>query len=198
MEHVFTEIYEKATWGDNAATDYKGGSGPGSALAYNQEKYIPFLRDFIMTKGVKTVVDLGCGDFRCGPSIYEGLGVGYLGYDAYDKVVLHNQKEHPGYRFQQLDFSNNVIEIEGGDLCILKDVLQHWPLADINRFMDLIIASKKFKYILIVNCSYQKADNTDVKIGGFRPLSCDFLPLKRYGPVKQLTYNTKEVSLIRL
>lgn len=198
MDQVFTEIYEKATWGDNKAADYKGGSGPGSALAYNQEKYIPFLRDFIMTKGIKTVVDLGCGDFRCGPSIYQGLGVGYLGYDAYDKVVLYNQKEHPGYRFKQLDFCNKVEEIEGGDLCILKDVLQHWPLADIYCFINLVVASKKFKYILIVNCSYQKVDNTDIVVGGFRPLSCDFLPLKRFGPVKQLTYNTKEVSLITL
>ncbi len=198
MEQVFTEIYEKAIWGDNKAAEYKGGSGPGSALAYNQEKYIPFLRNFIKEKGITSVVDLGCGDFRCGPSIYEGLDVQYTGYDAYEKVIIHNQKEHPGYRFQQLDFCNRVIDIECGDLCILKDVLQHWPLADINRFMELIITSKKFKYILIVNCSYQKVDNTDTRIGGFRPLSCDFLPLKRFAPVKQLTYKTKEISLITL
>ncbi len=201
MEQVFTDIYEKCVWGDNEAEDYKGGSGPGSAVAYNQEKYIPFLQDFIRTKGIKTVVDFGCGDFRCGPYIYGDLDVAYTGYDAYNKVIEHNIATHGTdnkYSFIHLDFCNKREEIVGADLCILKDVLQHWPLADIYRFMDWLVASGKFKYVLIVNCSYQKQDETDVKAGGFRSLSCDFLPLKKYNPVKMLQYNTKEVSIITL
>ena len=38
--------------------------------------------------------------------------------------------------------------------------------------------------------------NTDVESGGFRPLSCKYLPLRRYNPKELLIYNEKEVSLI--
>ncbi len=201
MEQIFTNIYEKCIWGDNKAGEYKGSSGPGSALNYNKDTYIPFLRNFIKSSSIKTVVDLGCGDFRCGSATYDDLDVVYTGYDAYNKVVENNIATHGAsnkYRFIHLDFCNKNEEIVGGDLCILKDVLQHWPLSDIYRFMDWLVASGKFKYVLIVNCSYQKQDETDVKAGGFRSLSCDFLPLKKYNPVKMLQYNTKEVSIITL
>ena len=55
-----------------------------------------------------------------------------------------------------------------------------------------------FKYILICNCGYQTIDNTDIVDGEFRPLSCDFLPLKKYNPIKIYKYDTKEVSIIKL
>ena len=76
--------------------------------------------------------------------------------------------------------------------------MQHWSLEKINIFLQYIIESKKFKYILITNCCNQVTDNTDILIGAFRPLSCNFYPLKKYNPIKLYNYNTKEVSLIQL
>jgi hypothetical protein len=35
-------------------------------------------------------------------------------------------------------------------------------------------------------------------MGDFRPLSCNFLPLKKYNPIKILCYDTKEISVIKL
>lgn len=70
--------------------------------------------------------------------------------------------------------------------------------------MDYIVSSKKFKYILLVNSSLQYQDNTDIETGGFRYLSINYLPLKKYNP--QLLYkydvpddqDVKEISLITL
>lgn len=200
MEKTFTMIYEKNIWGDNKNNNYKGSSGSGSNLNYNKNTYIPFLQKFINDNNIKTVVDLGCGDFICGPSIYNNLDILYTGYDVYKNVIKNNSKNNSTtkYEFIHLDFYNNKEKIKDGELCILKDVLQHWSLDKINIFLQYIIESKKFKYILITNCCNQLTDNTDILVGEFRHLSCDFFPLKKYNPIKLYNYDTKEVSLIQL
>jgi len=85
-----------------------------------------------------------------------------------------------------------------GDLCILKDVIQHWSLDNIYNFLDYLVENKKFKYILICNCCYQIQDNINIQNGDFRPLSYKYFPLKKYKPIKLYNYNSKEVSVIKL
>jgi hypothetical protein len=195
--NTFTQIYETGAWGDNGNSEYRGSSGDGSFVEKNKE-YIEFLKDFITQKEIKTVTDLGCGDWKCGNLLYDDLEVVYNGYDAYGKLVEYNQRTfgNSKYSFVHLDFLNNIDAIQSADLCVIKDVLQHWPLNSIYSFLDTLVSSKKFKYILITNCSYQKSDNTDIQMGQFRPLSKDFLPLKKYNPVSLLTYESKDVLLI--
>jgi len=200
MEPVFTNIYESKTWGDNGNIEYNGISGGGSSIENNKDSYVPFLKKFITDYNIKHIVDLGCGDFICGNLIYGDLDIVYTGYDTYKKVVDYNSKQYvsPKYSFIHLDFFNNKENIINGDICILKDVIQHWSLINIYTFLDYIVEHKKFKYILICNCSYQTEDNTDIHNGEFRPLSCDFFPLKRYNPIKYYIYLSKEVSFIVL
>ena len=78
----------------------------------------------------------------------------------------------------------------------LKDVIQHWSLCNIFSFLDYLVEHKKFKYILICNCCDQVEDDTDIKIGDFRCLSCDHLPLKKYDAKKLYNYHSKEISVI--
>lgn len=198
MEKCFTDIYESKLWGDNKIDDYSGGSGNGSNIEYNIKTYVPFLKKFITDNNIKTVVDLGCGDFKCGKIIYDELDISYIGYDTYKKLIDYNSKQYllPKYTFVHLDFCNDKNNIIDGDLCILKDVLQHWSLDNIYTFLDYLIEHKKFKYILICNCCNQRQDNADIKNGETRPLSYKYFPLKKYNPIKLYTYETKEISLI--
>lgn len=198
MDTTFTEIYEKSIWGDNYNREYLGSSGCGSTIEYNIVEYAPFLQNFIISNGVKTVVDLGCGDFKCGKLIYDCLDITYVGYDTYRKLVDFNSKTFPKpkYSFNHLDFCNEVDAVQPADLCILKDVLQHWPLQNIYNFLDFLVESKKFKYILICNCYMYAEDNSDIEIGSFRNLSATKYPLKKYNCKILFTYKTKEVSLI--
>ena len=198
MEHIFTNVYENAHWGSNENTEYNGSSGLGSSIDYNQDTYIPFLKEFIRTHNIKSVVDLGCGDFRCGELIYGDLDVVYNGYDAYQKVIDYHSKTYDSvkYTFHTLDFCNHPDKIVSGDLCILKDVIQHWSLSNIYTFLDSLVHSNKFQYVLFINCCDQCMDNTDTIDGGFRPLNSQFLPLKKYNPIPLLYYHTKEVCLI--
>ncbi len=200
--NIFTYIYENCIWGSNKNESYKGSSGIGSILECNIYTWIPFIKQFILDNKISTIVDLGCGDFVCGRDTYDDLeNIRYYGYDAYDKVIENNSKNCPKekYHFMHLDFYNQKEDIVAGDLCILKDVIMHWSLKDINTFLDYLTTSQKFKYILIVNCCEQVKDNTDIHTGGWRELSANYYPLKKYNP--EILYYfmanvIKEVSVI--
>lgn len=199
MENIFTNIYETNEWGSNNSTNYSGSSGYGSSVEYNT-KYIELLKKIIKEYNITSIVDLGCGDFRIGKSLYDDVNIKYIGYDTYKKVIDYNitQHERPKYTFIHLDFYMNKERIIDGDMCILKDVIQHWSNDAIYSFLDYLTQSKKFKYILLVNCCNQKQEQADCKDGGFRELTCNLLPLKKYSPTKIYNYNTKEVSIIIL
>jgi hypothetical protein len=197
MERVFTNIYENKVWGDNNNPEYNGSSGGGSDLDYNKDTYVPFLKKFIVDNNIKNIVDLGCGDFRCGKLIYDDLDIKYTGYDTYKKMIDFNLKQHslPKYFFEHLNFFDNKEIIINGDLCILKDVIQHWKMDEIYAFLDYLTEKKIFKYILICNCCNQTKDNPDNE-GRSTPLSINFFPLKKYNPSKLYNFHTKEVSVI--
>jgi len=192
MEHIFTQIYEQSVWGPFES------SGFGSSVEYNRE-YISFLQNFIRNNNINTVVDLGCGDFLCGPFIYNKLKlVKYTGYDVYKKHIDNNNDfwGNDIVQFIHLDFYKAVQDILAADLCIIKDVLQHWSNQKIYTFLDSLIATKKFKFILIINCSYQTIDEIDINDGEFRPLNANMYPLLKYNCQTIFSYNTKQINLI--
>ena len=53
-------------------------------------------RYFFQHNNIKSVVDLGCGDFLIGEEIYKDLKINYTGYDAYKELIdYHNKKYKP-------------------------------------------------------------------------------------------------------
>ena len=201
---LFTEVYETLIWGTNYDDEYKGSSGPGSAIDYNINTYIPFLQDFIKTHDIKSVVDIGCGDWRCGEIIYKDLDVAYHGIDVYDALVKRNARKWPQHKWSQIDVVKNKEDVPSGDLLVLKDIIQHWCTAEIYSFLDHVVDNKKFKYILITNCDFQTRDDEDfnyetaISAIRMRGISAKFLPLKKYSAEILYNYSTKEVSLITL
>jgi len=199
MDLFFTNVYETKLWGDNNNDLYNGSSGGGSFIEFNKYTYVPFLKKYILNNNIKNIVDLGCGDFKCGKLIYDDLDILYTGYDTYEKIIDYNLKQHslPKYSFIHLDFYDKKESIINGDLCILKDVLQHWKMDEIYTFLDYLVENKLFKYILICNCCDQREDNPNNN-NRCASLSSIFFPLKKYNPVKLYSYNGKEVSVISI
>ena len=175
---------------------YSGSSGSGSSAEITKE-YVTFLRKFIINNKIKTVSDLGSGDWQSSQLLYNDLDVQYNGYDVYKKVIEHTQKKYPSYNFYHLDIYNNPGEIKNADLFIMKDILQHWTCEEIKNFLNIIIKMKKFKYLIICNCRGQKKDNQDEPFRS-RPLSAKFLPLKKYNFKIVKNFLSKEISLLTL
>ena len=204
---VFTKIYETKHWGNNCNNNYSGSSGSGSEIFTQINTYVPFLVNFINENNIKTIIDLGCGDFKIGQLMYDKLDIEYIGYDAYSKIIdFHNNQDYAvnsnKYKFMHLDFYGNKEQIEGCDLCIVKDVLMHWELKKIYDFLDYLTTCNKFKYIIICNDYINSSDDSNIMDGQWRPLSAVFYPLKKYNPNILYKYNAnnsnKEISLITI
>ena len=138
---IFTNIYENNIWGNDSSIDnlYKGTSGGGSEIN-NCRQYIDFVREFIIKNKINKVIDLGCGDWQASYLIYEKLdNIYYYGYDAYEKLIISHKNKYPDYSFIHLDFVDHKEKIESGDLCILKDVLQHLSNISIDTLLNYLI-----------------------------------------------------------
>jgi SAM-dependent methyltransferase len=139
MDHaaIFDDIYRKDLW--------KGGSGTGSGEA-DTRAYRDFLHNFMRSNGVRSVLDVGCGDWQFSRHM-DWTGIAYLGVDV-SNVVLQTTRTfaRPGVEFRAL---NAVADpLPAADLLIMKDVLQHWSNADI---LALLPKLPSFRYALITN-----------------------------------------------
>ena len=114
--NVFSKIYSSHEWGG------KSRSGPGSDPALVQS-YLSILKSVIATNNVLSVVDIGCGDSSLSRTI-DWRGIDYTGSIVPGLVDILNltfSGEH--VRFVCADLVRD--ELPGGDLCVVKDVLQH-------------------------------------------------------------------------
>jgi SAM-dependent methyltransferase len=153
----FEQIYDKNEWGH--------GSGEGSLLQHTRG-YMAFLQGFLAKRGVKTVVEMGCGDWQFSKFI-DWAGADYAGYDVVPSVVKSNQDAYAkaGVTFQL--YSGNPGELPSADLLIVKDVLQH--LND-RAVIALLSQLPRFKFALLTNCIQPRGTtiNRDIEDGDFR------------------------------
>jgi hypothetical protein len=83
----------------------------------------------------------------------------------------------PGISFRHLDIRNSPLP--AGDLLLCKDVLQHWPIADILNFCKKVLRS--YKYVLLTN-AIQPAKrglndlNSEISLGECRTLNLEIAP----------------------
>jgi len=194
-EIIFTNVYNTDTWGTNLeflpagqeVPSYKGASGYGSTMRVLSAEYIPFLQNFIISNNIKSVADLGCGDFIAGENTYNSIkNIEYTGYDVYKDMIdyLNTRYKATRFKFKHLDILQDVEQIHDADLYILKDVLQHWTWDEINRFLASLV-KKNFKYILLSNaCDIESFPVSDIsKTGKFRPISATQPGLKAFNPI---------------
>jgi SAM-dependent methyltransferase len=185
-KEIFTHIYDKNIWGGSG-----GGSDPGNTIEYRA-----LLQKFLKDRKIQTVVDYGCGDWAFS-RLMDWRGIQYVGIDCVESVVKRNQKRftEPNLVFMTAD---NYDMVGGAELLIVKDVLQHWSVADIDKFLIDATTKKDFKYILITNTASQTTDNQDIEPGDCRGLCARFEPLKKYNPVVLATIQTTILSEVLL
>lgn len=141
VAETFGEIYEKNVWGGEAGEFY---SGDGSRAEY-ADVYAEAVRKFIAENKIRRVVDLGCGDFRVAAR-FVSAGFHYTGCDVVPSLVNHlNEK----YKSETVEFKCvNIVEDElpAGDLCLIRQVLQHLSNAEI---AEVLRRAGKFKRLIV-------------------------------------------------
>jgi len=168
LKSTFELIYDRSVWG--------GGSGTGSNLQYTLI-YAAYAQHLIDRADVRTIVDLGCGDWRF--SKYLDLkGRDYLGVDIVPSVIDANTAAYGSahIRFQAADIT--TFEIPPCDLLLCKDVLQHLSNANVQA----ILGRARIAGIAAITNDYYPV-NEDCENGSTRPIditakpfSCDAKP----------------------
>lgn len=141
IKEVFTRVYEEHQWG-GAGDSYCSGSG---SSGFHASQYAAVVKQLIQDKGIKTMIDLGCGDFVVGRAL-RTEGVKYIGIDIVDNLIHKNLEAYGDAitSFQSLDMVKD--QLPDGDLCIIRQVFQHLSNKQI---VSVLQKTKKFKYILI-------------------------------------------------
>lgn len=141
VAETFAEIYEKNVWGGEKGEFY---SGEGSTEKYS-EKYAAAVTKFIRENDIKSVVDLGCGDFRVASKFVAG-DFRYIGCDIVPSLVEHLNRN---FANENNEFRCvNIVEdrLPDGDLCLIRQVLQHLSNAEIEKILR---KTGKYKYLIV-------------------------------------------------
>jgi len=153
---VFSEIYEQSVWGGRPGDFYSGvGSDEQFVRAY-REHLVAFFAS--LEAHVLRVVDLGCGDFRVSRPLATPPGVDYVGIDVVPALVERNQRLYgkAGIAFLCRDITED--ELPDGDVCLVRQVLQHLSNAEIERVLPKL---RQYEHVFITD--HYPADDRGVR-----------------------------------
>lgn len=144
---IFGNIYRNKVWGEGSQASPLSGSGsdPKNAITY-----VNFVRDFISSRNITSVVDVGHGDWQMWKD-YSFSNVKYLGLDVAAGLSEDIERKFGNSlrKFQYYDVESS--NLPNADLLICKDVLQHLSRSDAKT---LLAQMNQFKYLIICNDIY--------------------------------------------
>lgn len=161
VAETFSEIYKNNVWGGKSGEFF---SGEGSRGKY-AKVYAEAVKKFVAENEIEKIVDLGCGDFQVA-SMFVSDDFHYTGCDVVPDLIEHLNKNFgsENRNFRQA----NIVEdkLPEGDLCLIRQVLQHLSNAEIKQILE---NCKNFKYLIITehypNPNVELVPNLDIPHG---------------------------------
>jgi SAM-dependent methyltransferase len=97
-----------------------------------------------------TVVDYGCGNWELMKVLVVPSHIQYLGIDIVESVVEKNIRlyQKDNIHFLEIDRQEDATHIKG-DILIIKDVVMHWPNAEIRQFLEKMLP--RYQMAIITN-----------------------------------------------
>ncbi|MBK9155789.1 MAG: class I SAM-dependent methyltransferase [Chloracidobacterium sp.] len=138
---TFSEIYAANLWGGESGQFC---SGEGSSEAFG-DQYGAAIRMFIRDHKIRSVADLGCGDFTVAGK-FVSAEIDYIGIDVVEPLIERNRKTfgNEKVRFERLDISQD--ELPPADLCLIRQVLQHLSNAEIS---EILVKCRRYPYLIV-------------------------------------------------
>lgn len=144
-QKIFNDIYTNAVWGRDK--EGEAFSGSGSHYSIFTKPYIENLIIFLKDKKLKTIVDLGCGDFNIGKNFLD-FCENFIACDVSNIILDKNIQK---FKFNKLKFLNIDItkdDLPDGDLAFVRQVLQHLSNHDIKKFL-FKLKKTNYKYLIV-------------------------------------------------
>jgi SAM-dependent methyltransferase len=143
------------------------------------------LQSFISNNKIKSVTDVGCGDWQFSQHMYWS-GITYNGFDVVESIVKDNQSKF-GSKNTNFHTLSAISDLPKADLVVCKDVLQHLPNAEVVAYLNFFY--ENYKYAIITNdirmvhisdeheiALGPESINHDVPHGGYRLIRPDLSP----------------------
>jgi SAM-dependent methyltransferase len=139
---LFSRIYKDRLFGSGHAEPFYSGDGSRGRFA---EQYCELVSGLIRQEHIRSVVDLGCGDFCIGKRLAP-LVDSYVGVDIVPELIEHHEATHASarVRFECLDIVED--SLPAGELCLIRQVFQHLNNAEISRVLEKV---KSYRYVLV-------------------------------------------------
>ena len=172
---VFTHIYNTNRWGSAESV-----SGVGSELK-NTEELVKSLSRLFRELGIRSVLDLPCGDFNWMNQM-DLNEMDYLGADIVEALVQRNQETYgrlPRVRFEVLDLLTD--DLPCMDLMLVRDCLVHFSNRDILAALQNIRRSG-CTYLLTTTFNHLPI-NKDIITGEWRPVNLQREPFLLPAPL---------------
>lgn len=149
MTEVFSEIYRRNLW-----NGVESRSGPGSGSAAT-DLLVPELLALVDELGVRSVLDVACGDGFWMPDLPN-----YLGIDVAPEAIRLATERHPDRAYRIGDVRD--LQLEAFDLVIFRDALQHLSFVDGQAALDAIRATGS---TWLLASTYVGGENIDIETG---------------------------------
>jgi SAM-dependent methyltransferase len=136
---IFQDVYKYSLWGGDQESKFFSGVGSrGGAVDIYVEKMAALIQRHAADLGrPPIVVDLGCGDFQVGGALLSRLpDITYVGCDIVPELIAHNKQTYGTDRvsFRHVDIVVNPLP--AGDVCLVRQVLQHLSNEEILNIMQ--------------------------------------------------------------
>jgi SAM-dependent methyltransferase len=151
---VFSHIYSRNMWGGNQG-EFNSGNGSSDALSAD---YVKAIARLVKKEGVRSILDIGCGDFRVG-RLVESFVDRYIGVDVVPSLITHLREKWENEKISFLAADARTNTLPEADLVLVRQVLQHLSNADICMVLENLS-----RYPLIVI-----TETHPVCLDGFRP-----------------------------
>jgi SAM-dependent methyltransferase len=171
-------------WANNHWRNIETRSGDGSTLAYT-EPLRRELPDLLRRLGVRTVLDLPCGDFHWIRHMRWPDGLRYIGGDIVRGMIAELQKRHGGEQcsFRVLDAL--VDELPEADLWLCRDLNFHLPNVGVLQLLKRF-AHSRVAHLLITSHAATENVNADTFMGGFQFVNLRLPPFDLPAPEEQV------------
>ena len=177
MAQTFARAYATGQW--------HHGSGSGSSPA-NTARYRRFLATYMRDHQVRSVLDIGCGDWQS-TRLINWAGIEYTGIDLVPEVILRNHFRY-GHQRNLVFACGDALTVPrllDTDLIIVKDLLQHWPDTAISQLEERLAGRRA----LLTYDLRRDGAHADTEPGGYRPLDLTRHPF-RWPVTERLRYTS--------
>jgi len=159
---IFTAIYESRYWVDDESR-----SGGGSNL-YATEKIRQRIPGLLSKYGVRSVLDIPCGDFFWFKEMHLDLD-SYIGGDIVVPLIASVAEKYtsPTRSFRVMDLTKDALP--DCDLILVRDCFIHFSFEAVFAALRNILRSK-IRYLLTTHFADAPA-NADIEIGSCRPVN---------------------------